>query len=920
MSIPANSESGQVTTEEISRLISRWETDVVLADGGTVKIRPILPSDADLIVQLHSSLSPETIYLRFFSVIPKLSDSLLKRFVNVDYTDRMAFVAFLRDSIIAVARYDRLPGRSEAEVAFLVSDAHQGRGLGTIMLEMLAARASEAGITRFMADTLPENRRMLGVFHEAGYVESRSFKDGVVRVIFDIEPTAESIQKMYQREQRAVARSIGKILSPRSIAVVGASTTSGSIGNVLFRNILDSSFAGPVYPVNQHARSVSSVKAYPSLTDIPDQIDLAIIVVPEEEVFSVVRQAADKNVGGLVIISSGFSETGHSGAQKERELVRYARQNGMRIVGPNCMGVANTAAAVSLNATLATHALLPGKASLIAHSGALGLAIVEEARRRGIGLSTFVSSGNRADVSGNDLLHYWEQDENTKVILLYLESFGNPRSFVRIARRLSKDKAIVAVKAKRVATTPATITSTSLNGSQDGGSTTQGVLGAPLPEHLAAEIGTLSADEAVDAMFAHTGVLRVNSLEELFSLGNALATQPTPKGPRVAILSNTGGPVAIAQDSLERAGLRLSQFESETISRLTANLPDGARVSNPVELPANCNPKYYKVALEHILNDVATDAVLVLYVPTVTSFRSTGNDISPLEKTRYGSRKSLDHAVEDATEVATLITKVAGTQKDDSAKPVLANFLALPSVVHALKSKDNEVPAFTFPELAAQALGRMWEYQQWKVKPTGNFISHPQIQRAAAATMIKTWLSEAEELDHANDARYPITKDIFLSNNQVSELLKFYDIETHAPDYKKHNFDPSESVEIKLSVIHDMIFGPFITMALGGLLSDLLGQKATRVLPLRDLDARELIEAIPGSKIFNGYRSIPKLDTESLINLVSKIGQMVENHFEIANIAINPLVLTANGCQMLPPKIRLVDWAAQANYLMRGLS
>lgn len=919
MTIPANSESGPFSNEDISRLISRWETDVVLTDGGTVKIRPILPSDAELIVQLHSSLSPETIYFRFFSLIPRLSDTLLQRFVNVDYTDRMAFVAFLRDSIIAVSRYDRLPGRSEAEVAFLVSDAHQGRGLGTIMLEMLAARASEAGITRFIADTLPENRRMLGVFHEAGYVESRSFKDGVVRVVFDIEPTPESIQKMYQREQRAVARSIGKILSPRSIAVVGASTTSGSIGNVLFRNILDSSFAGPVYPVNQHAKSVSSVKAYPSLIDIPDHIDLAIIVVPVEEVFSVVRQAADKNVSGLVIISSGFSETGPSGAQKERELVRYARQNGMRIVGPNCMGVANTDGTVSLNATLATHALLPGKASLIAHSGALGLAIVEEARRRGIGLSTFVSSGNRADVSGNDLLHYWEQDENTRVILLYLESFGNPRSFVRIARRLSKEKAIVAVKAKRVSTTPATIDSTPLTNSQDSGGRSQGILGAPLPENLAAEIGTLSADEAVDAMFAHTGVLRVNSLEELFSLGNALATQPTPKGPRVAILSNTGGPVAIAQDSLERAGLQMSRFQNGTVSRLTANLPNGARVSNPVELPVGSDPKYYEVALEEILNDTSTDAVLVLYVPTVTSPRSAG-DIPPSRKTRSNYRKSLDTGAEDAIEVAVLISKVASSQKDDTAKPVLANFLALPSVVDALKLKDNEVPAFTFPELAAQALGRMWEYQQWKIKPTGSFISHPGIQRAAAATLIKTWLSEAGELDHANSTGYPITKDIFLSRNQVIELLKCYDINIHGSDSVKENPDPSASVEIKVSVIHDMIFGPFITMALGGLLSDLLGQKATRVLPLRDLDARELIEAIPGSKIFNGYRSIPKLDTESLIHLVSKIGQMVENHFEIANISINSLVVTADGCRIPPPEIRLVDWAAQANYLMRGLS
>ncbi|NNN19629.1 MAG: GNAT family N-acetyltransferase [Acidimicrobiaceae bacterium] len=910
------------TREDTEKLISRWETDVVLSDGGTVKIRPIVSGDAALIEQLHASLSPETIYFRFFSPIPRLSDSMLQRFVNVDYSDRMAFVAVFREEIIAVSRYERLPGRSEAEVAFLVSDAHQGRGLGSIMLEMLAARASEAGITRFIADTLPANQKMLRVFRSAGYKDSRSNRDGVVRVVFDIQPTPESIQKMHDRERQAVAKSIGKILSPKSIAVVGASTTFGSIGNLLFRNILESSFSGAVYPVNQHAISVSSVKAYSSLNEIPGEVDLAIIVVPANEVLSIVTQAADKGVSGLVIISSGFSETGLDGTIKERELVRFARQNGMRLVGPNCMGVANTDPKISLNATLGPHGLLPGRASLIAHSGALGLAIVEEARRRGIGLASFVSSGNRADVSGNDLMHYWEQDSATDVILLYLESFGNPRSFVRIARRLSKDKPIVAVKAKRIATVPPTMTifqRSNATEEQYARSTKEGILGIPSLRESRLPIDSITVDEAVDAMFVHTGVLRVNSLSELFSLGHALATQPPPRGPNVVILSNTGGPTSIAQDSLERAGLQLAVLAPKTIEHLRNDLPEGTKINNPIELPANADPTFYESAMRTVLSDPNTDSVLTLNVPTI-SWEKAAFGSGPSSAVPFGLIESTDAAVTNATEVAKRITKVSGSQKQGKEKTVVANFLALPTVIPSLKQGDYEVPLFSFPELAAQALGRMWEYSQWKIKPTGNFLVHENIDRSSATSAIANYLNNAEELPSDVRLKYQISREVILDTRQSSEILGFYDI--HWPDTIKKSKDNGDrlTTEIKLSVVHDMVFGPFVTMQLGGPLSDLLDSKATRVLPLRDLDAQELIASIPGSKIFNGYGTVPKLDVNLLIDLLSKLGQLVENHFEIANIMLNPIILGAHSYCVEAAQIRLVDWAAQANYLMRGLS
>ncbi|MGH8919763.1 MAG: GNAT family N-acetyltransferase, partial [Actinomycetes bacterium] len=426
---PETSGTGAPATGEVEpppTYPARWEADAVLADGGTVLVRPIKASDGPGIVALHRRLSEETVYLRFFSALPELSPALLDRFTNVDYVDRMALVALLGPDIVAVARYDRTPGSDQAEVAFVVDDAHQGRGLATLLLEHLAAAAGEAGIRHFVADTLPHNRRMLGVFQDAGWKAERSFAEGVVRVSFPIEPTEGSAAAMHERERRAAAASVARLLRPRTIAVIGASRRPGSVGQVLFRNLLAGGFTGPVYPVNPAARSVASVKAYPNVGDVPDDVDLAVVAVPAWAVPGVVDECGAKRVGGLVVVSGGFGETGEAGARAERALVRAARGNGMRVVGPYSMGVANTAPGVAMNATLSPVSLVPGRVSLMAQSGSLGLAILAEARRRGLGVTTFLSAGNKADVSGNDLLHYWEDDPDTDVVLLYLESFGNP--------------------------------------------------------------------------------------------------------------------------------------------------------------------------------------------------------------------------------------------------------------------------------------------------------------------------------------------------------------------------------------------------------------------------------------------------------------------------------------------------------------
>ena len=481
-----------------------WEADVVLSDGGTVHLRPIVPTDADGLVAFHGKLSERTRYFRYFGAYPRIPEKDLKRFSTVDHHDRVAFAAFLGDDIVAVGRYERLDHGPSAEVAFVVSDAHQGRGLGSILLEHLAAAASECGLRRFVAEVLAENAAMVRVFRDAGYQVSREIEEGVLHLEFDIDPTEESLAVARSREQAAEARSVHNLLHPASVAVIGASAEPGKVGHVAFVNLLAAAFTGTVYPVNPEHRSIRGVRAYPSVLDIPDPVDLAVVAVPAEAVESVLDACLAKGVKTLLILSSGFAEAGPHGLHAELRLVGEARAHGMRVVGPNALGVLNTAPGIRLNATLAPRLPGRGRTGFFCQSGALGTAILADAESRGLGLSTFVSAGNRADVSGNDLLQYWETDPDTDLVLLYLESFGNPRKFARLARRLARTKPIVAVKSGRHAVRP----------------------------QLAAT--STEIDEAsVQALFEQAGVVRVESLAQLFDTALVFAHQPLPAGPRV---------------------------------------------------------------------------------------------------------------------------------------------------------------------------------------------------------------------------------------------------------------------------------------------------------------------------------------------------------------------------------------------------
>ncbi|MBH5130106.1 GNAT family N-acetyltransferase [Streptomyces sp. PU10] len=566
---------------------AHWEADVVLRDGGTARVRPITVDDAERLVSFYEQVSDESKYYRFFAPYPRLSAKDVHRFTHHDFVDRVGLAATIGGEFIATVRYDRIGAggtpatapADEAEVAFLVQDAHQGRGVASALLEHIAAVARERGIRRFAAEVLPANTKMIKVFMDAGYTQKRSFEDGVVRLEFGLEPTGRSLAVQYGREQRAEARSVQRLLQPGSVAVVGTGRAPGGVGRSILDNIRDAGYTGRLYAVNrafpEEQKTLDGVPACRSVRDIDGPVDLAVVTVPAAHVPDVVTECGEHGVQGLVVISAGYADSGPEGRERQRALVRQARTYGMRIIGPNAFGIVNTSPDVRLNASLAPEMPRPGRIGLFAQSGAIGIALLSRLHRRGggvtghTGVSTFVSSGNRADVSGNDVLQYWYDDPDTDVALMYLESIGNPRKFTRLARRTAAAKPLVVVQ-----------------GARHGGVAPQGhaVRATRLPH------------ATVSALLRQAGVIRVDTITELVDAGLLLARQPLPTGPRVAILGN-----------------------SESLGLLTydACLSEGLRPQPPLDLTTAASADDFHAALARALADDTCDAVVVTAIPTV---------------------------------------------------------------------------------------------------------------------------------------------------------------------------------------------------------------------------------------------------------------------------------------------------------------
>ena len=844
---------------------AHWEADVVAADGGTVHLRPICPEDADGLNGLMERSSDQTRYYRFFGPMKRLSDRELHRFTHVDHDTRVAFVVLLGEQVIAVGRYDRLPGTADAEVAFLVEDAHQGRGLGSVLLEHLAAAARERGIERFVAEVLAQNSRMVRVFRDAGYGTERSFEDGVVHLTFPIAQTDDALAVAHEREQRSESRSIARLLTPSSVAVIGASNDDGKIGNAVLRHLLDYGFAGPVYPVNPTARHVRGVPAWPDVESVPADVDLAVVAVPADEVAGVVEACRRKRVKGLVVISGGFGEVGPEGRDAERRLVAAARASGMRVVGPNCLGIVNTDPEVRLNASLAPMVPGRGRVGFFAQSGALGVALLERARSRNIGLSTFVSAGNRADVSGNDLLQYWATDPGTEVVLLHLESFGNPRKFARLARTVGRTKPVVAVKSGRH------------------GGVTPGLAGTSVTV----------PEQSVGALFASAGVIRVDTVAQLFDVGTLLAHQPLPGGDRVAVVGNSTALGVLVTDSLLEEGL-------------TPAFPA------PVDIGASGTPEDFSATLRIALEDDGVDAVVAVFLP-------------PL----MGGSEEFGAALREAARGAT--------------KPVVATFLSTEGIPPELAVPDENgmpgrgsVPSFATPERAVIALAKVAQYARWRRRPVGEVPELPDVDEQGARELVLRVLQNSpggRDLDGdelitllaaygipllrtrtvtdveqavaaAEDIGYPVVL------KSTAPWLR------HRPDLGGTRLDLGGADEVRsafaaipagdpmlvqemaapgvacvVEVVDDPSFGALVSFGLGGVATDLLGDRAFRTLPLTDLDAAELVREPRAWPLLDGYRGSEPADVAALEDLLLRVARLAHDLPEVLGLSLEPVIV-----------------------------
>ena len=872
---------------------ARYETDIVLRTGSTLRLRPVKPEDGAGLLDFFSRLSPESLHFSFASV-PKALPGRAAQLALVDYENQFALVAETADGIVAVGRFSRDPKRPDhAEAAFTIADALQGQGIGTGLIERLAAIAREKGITTFEADVLPANSRMLDVFVNSGYAMTQQVEDGVVHAVLSLLVTAPSEAKAGERHRQAAVASMRPFFEPRAVAVAGAGRQRGKIGAEIFHNVRAAGFQGEVFPVNPKAAAIDSVKCYPRVTDIPREVDLAIIAVPAEEVLGVVDDCVAKGVRGIVVISAGFGEAGPEGRAREVALLETIRSARIRMIGPNCMGLVNTDPQVRLNATFGPVYPPEGRVAMLSQSGALGLAILDYASRLNLGISTFVSVGNKPDVSGNDLIQYWEEDPRTDVILLYLESFGNPRNFGSIAKRVSRKKPIVAVKAGR-----------SRAGSRAASSHT----------------GALAeSDAVVEALLRQSGVIRTRTLEELFDVASLLAHQPIPTGRRVAILTNAGGPAILAVDACETQGLAMASLSGSTAKDLRSFLPAASSVANPVDMLASASARDYGQAIRALLADPGVDSLLVIYIPPLAS---------------------------DPDVVA---SEIVGAARAASGKPVLATFMSAKGAPPGL----SPLPCYPFPEPAAAALARVTAYGEWRNRPEGKIPPLEDIRRSDARALVARamdrgggWLTpgEAQDLmsalaipvarsrlaatwketrEAAGDIGFPLALKAvgpaILHKTEIGGVkLGLADMAALRAAHRELSRSLGDAmtavllqemvsggVEVIVGATYDAAFGPLVLYGSGGTLVELLADIAFRIAPLTDVDVAEMLEEVKGTALLRGYRGAAPADEAALRQVLLRVSALLDLCPEVLELDLNPVKVLEKGARAVDVRVRV---------------
>lgn len=849
---------------------SRWATSVVLGDGESAFIRPLGPADQPALLAFHERQSSDSVYRRFFSPKPTLSPRELEHFTHVDMVDRAALAVELHGDFVAWASYERWTGRQEAEAAFMVDDAHHGRGIATLLLEHLAAIARSNGIERFTAEVLADNRGMLAVFSKAGWPLERRFESGVVDLDWQLAATDEFLDSVERREQRADSRAVARILLPRAVAIVGASDRPDSVGNLLWNHVRNSVDV-PVYPVNPRLEDLDGRRCYGSVSDVPDDASLAIIAVPPHQLASTIEGCIAKRMRGAVVISGldrgnddgspdGDDDAGSLRADLDL-LVARARRNGLRIIGPSSMGVASLHEGSAIQASLVDVALPAGPVAVSMQSGSLGASLLRRARDLDLGLSWFVSLGEKSDVSANDLLQFWEDDEHTRVVALYTESFGNPRKFARIARRVSRTRPIVAVRV---------------------GEAADGPFGS--------------------ALHQQSGIIEVPTVHALLDACRVLADQPVMRGPRVAVVANSMSPRTLAEAALRANGL------------------DATTGAAALALDWRAEPGDYEAAVRAAVLDPDVDAVFVVYAPPIPS-----------------AETAMAEAIDTAT--------------SDADKPTVA--VVLGSTDGPVR-RGSRVPAFTFPEQAAAALGASHAYGRWlATEADAAPASHRPVDPPRAAEIIDDALAtvdagDAAVLDVADAAELLSTYGIGLATTssttpddavETAEAVGYpvaikalrrrpgrstragIALDLHDADAVRAAVtemcealgDDADAlvvqqmvapgITVRIRCTHDDRLGALITVGYGGVDADLVDDRADRLAPLSPTGAQSMLTDTRVAAAIEeaGFDASPLVDT------IVQASQLVAGHADIDEIDLNPVIVSASGAVVTDVVVRVLD-------------
>jgi len=894
---------------------SEWEIYGLLNEGEPIHIRPVRRDDLSLLTNLANQFSSPDVYSSHFDTQTLIAKDSTGQ-IAIDYQQLMAFVALNGDRPLAIAKY-MLKEEGTAEIAFAVVDEYQRKGAATLLLENLVGYAKEHAVSYFIANIGDNENPLINVLIESGLPHTIKAGNQETRVSLDLELTNEFLNKRDERERLAEAASMAYILSPKSVAVVGAGRKPGGVGHEIVRKLLSQDFTGTVYPINPNARSVCGVPAFASLAQVPDQIDMAVIAVQAGNVLSVVEDAAKAKVKALVIVSSGFGELGEEGTRMQTEILKLARHHGIRIVGPNCLGVSNTSPDVRMDANFAPMPAARGPIALASQSGAVGVVLLEQARAAGLGVSGFVSMGNKIDVSSNDLLCYWENDPGTKVVALYLESFGNPIKFSRIAKRVGQKKPIVVLK---------------------GGKSKAGARGA-----LSHTASATTKEITVATLLASSGVIEATTLEELIDIVGIASLAKMPSGKNVALVGNSGGPLILAADACSQYGLDVPELSKDLQEKLLAFLPPASACANPVDMTADGGPEVLENILRELSADPDTDIILVVSTSLISL--------------------SVDQA-------ASVINKVL----EDTDKPIVACFLGdkpFASESNVVGKTPNIVnfPVVTSPERAAVGLSKLIDYALFKQREHSHTYqpSSPKIHLAKklvaevlSGDVQETWLDAKTSHKLLSYFDIPIVDEQTV--NSLSELEAIVDEITfpvvlkaggnsiiHKSDVggvildirgKEELLDAfsdmlarlgeeilpvsiqtmvDKGIETIVGLNSDLHFGPTIMFGLGGITTDLLKDRAFAIPPLTKEDIDKLISSLKSSPLFYGYRGSEPVDVKSLNKVIAGIASLSLALPEVAEIDLNPVIVSPKGAIAVDLKVKLREVPNGPDALMRKL-